>query len=95
MNKIAVVYWSMTGNTEAMARAVAAGAQGARTDAELIEASGFGPEKLADYSAIAFGCPAMGDEILEEEVFDPMFTAYEPQLSGTTQIGRASCRERV
>jgi len=82
MNKIAVVYWSMTGNTEAMARAVAAGAQGAGADAELIEASGFGPEKLADYSAIAFGCPAMGDEVLEEEVFDPMFTACEPQLSG-------------
>ncbi len=82
MSKAAVVYWSMTGNTEAMANAVAAGAAKAGVDADLINASDFSPEKMNEYSSIAFGCPAMGDEVLEEDVFEPMFAACEPNLSG-------------
>lgn len=59
MSKIAVVYWSGTGNTEAMANAVADG-----------------------YDAVAFGCPAMGSEVLEESEFEPMFSACESKLNG-------------
>ena len=81
MSKAAVVYWSMTGNTEAMAKAVADGARAAGAEVELITSADFGPEQLDAYDAVAFGCPAMGDEVLEESEFDPMFTACEPALS--------------
>ena len=82
MSRIAVVYWSGTGNTEAMAKAVAQGARGAGAEAEVISASGFDPSKTDSFDAIAFGCPAMGAEELEEDEFEPMFTACESKLSG-------------
>ena len=77
MAKIAVVYWSGTGHTEAMAQAVAAGCGG-----ELFTANEFTPDQVSDYDAIAFGCPSMGEEQLEESEFEPMFTACRPLLKG-------------
>ena len=74
--KTAVIYWSGTGNTEAMAKAAAEGA-----NAELFAVSDF-TSHAADYDAFAFGCPAMGAEVLEEDVFDPFFTSIENALSG-------------
>ena len=82
MSKIAVVFWSGTGNTEAMAQAVAEGAGAKGAEVECISASDFTADKVAEYDAIAFGCPAMGDEVLEESEFDPMFTDVEGSLSG-------------
>lgn len=82
MANIAVVYWSDTGNTKEMADYVAEGARGAGADVKVIEASSFGPGDLPNYEAFAFGCPAMGDEILEEDVFEPMFESVEKELSG-------------
>ena len=73
--KIAVVYWSGTGNTEAMAQAVAEGSHG-----ELFTASEFAPARMAEYDAVAFGCPAMGAEELEDGEFAPMFDGCD--LSG-------------
>ena len=73
MSKIAVVYWSGTGNTEAMANKVAEGARSAGAEAAVLTCSEFDAGKVADYDAIAFGCPAMGSEQLEEYVFEPMF----------------------
>ena len=77
MARIAVVYWSGTGHTEAMAEAVARGCGG-----ELFTASAFAPEMVSAYDAIAFGCPSMGDEQLEESEFAPMFAACKPFLPG-------------
>ena len=82
MSKVAVVYWSGTGNTEAMAMAVAEGAKGKGTEVSVITAAEFSPEQVGEYSAIAFGCPSMGSEQLEESEFEPMFTACESRLSG-------------
>ena len=66
MSKIAVVYWSGTGNTEAMAAAVVEGAKEKGAEVSLLTASEFSPEQVSEYDAIAFGCPSMGDEQLEE-----------------------------
>ena len=77
MNRVCVVYWSGTGHTEAMAQAVAEGAQG-----RLFTAAEFGPDQAKEYDAIAMGCPAMGAEVLEEEEFQPMFDAVKPVLAG-------------
>ena len=82
MRKIAVVYWSSTGNTEAMANAVAEGAKVAGAEVSVFEAAEFSAEKTDDFEAIAFGCPAMGDEVLEETEFEPMFEACEAKLAG-------------
>ena len=82
MSKIAVVYWSGTGNTEAMAAAVVEGAKGKGAEVSLLTASEFSPEQVSEYDAIAFGCPSMGSEQLEESEFEPMFTACEGRLSG-------------
>ena len=82
MSKIAVVYWSGTGNTEAMANAVVSGAEGKGAEVSLIEAGSFGASSLADFDAFAFGCPAMGAEELEESEFEPMFASLEGELSG-------------
>lgn len=80
MSKVAVVYWSGTGNTEAMAEQIAAGARTAGAEVDVIQATDFGVDKLAAYDAVAFGCPAMGVEVLEEFEFEPMYNEVEPQL---------------
>ena len=76
--KKAVIYWSGTGNTAAMASAIAAG-MGEGT--ELYSVDQFTGD-IADYDKIAFGCSAMGDEVLEEAEFDPFFTSIEGKLGG-------------
>lgn len=76
--KKAVIYWSGTGNTAAMASAIAAG-MGEGT--ELYSVDQFTGD-IAEYDKIAFGCPAMGDEVLEEAEFDPFFTSIEGKLGG-------------
>ncbi|MBE6883964.1 MAG: flavodoxin [Ruminococcaceae bacterium] len=81
MSKIAVVYWSGTGNTEAMANAVLAGIGEAGGEGIMLTASEFDDSMMDSYDAIAFGCPSMGDEVLEESEFEPMFTACRPKLS--------------
>ena len=82
MSKVAVVYWSGTGNTAAMAGAVESGAKDSGAEVTVFETAGFTADKVAEFDAIAFGCPAMGAEVLEESEFDPMFTAVEGSLSG-------------
>lgn len=82
MSNVAVVYWSGTGNTEAMAKAVEEGAKEAGASVSVFIAGEFDASKLADFDAFAFGCPAMGAEELEDSEFDPMFSAVESELSG-------------
>ena len=84
--KIAVVYWSGTGNTEAMAKAVAEGAVKAGAEADVMTCDEFDAGKVAAYDAFGFGCPAMGAEVLEESEFDPMFTACENALAGKRAV---------
>ena len=74
--KAAVIYWSGTGNTEQMANAIAEGA-----GAELFSVSDFTGD-IADYDRIAFGCSAMGDEVLEDTEFEPMFDGCKDALKG-------------
>ena len=82
MSKLAVIYWTGTGNTGAMAQAVADGAKGAGAEAELLTVSEISADAAAAYDTLALGCPAMGAEVLEEGEFEPFFTALEGKLSG-------------
>ena len=80
--KVAVVYWSGTGNTAAMADAVAEGAKGAGAEVNECMCMDFDQGSVASYDALIFGCPAMGSEVLEEDDFGPMFEAILPKLAG-------------
>ena len=82
MRKIAVIYWSGTGNTQMMAEAVAEGAKGTGADVSLFNVSQISAADAASYEALALGCPAMGGEVLEESEFEPFFTELESKLSG-------------
>ena len=79
MSKLAIIYWSGTGNTEAMAEAVKAAAG---ADASLFNCADFDAASAASYEAFALGCPAMGSEELEDGEFQPLFTSITPALSG-------------
>lgn len=80
MSKVAVVYWSGTGNTEAMANAVAEGAKEKGAEVSVLTSADFDSSQVDNYDAIAFGCPAMGAEELEDSEFLPMFEDCEPKL---------------
>ena len=80
MSKIAVIYWSGTGNTQAMAAAVADGAKGAGAEVDLLGCADVG--NISVYDAAALGCPAMGAEELEDSEFLPMLEGIEPELAG-------------
>lgn len=78
---ISIVYWSGTGNTEAMAIAVAAGAEAAGAEVKVLDVSS-ADESVLTADAILFGCPAMGAEELENSEFLPFFERVEDQLKG-------------
>ncbi|NLI72496.1 MAG: flavodoxin [Bacteroidales bacterium] len=80
MSKIAVIYWSGTGNTEMMANAVAKGAKDKGGDVDVFEASDFNNSMLDSYVALALGCPSMGAEVLEEDEFQPMYDSIKNNL---------------
>ena len=86
MSKISVVYWSGTGNTQAMAEAVGAGITKAGKEADIVEVSSASIDDLSAQKAFALGCPAMGAEVLEELEFDPFVTDVEGIVSGKTVL---------
>ncbi len=82
MSKIPVIYWSGTGNTPAMAEAIAAGLNEAGANAEAIEVSSADAKAVAGLEKLALGCPATGSEELEAFEFEPFFAAIENFLAG-------------
>ena len=84
MDEIMVVYWSQTGNTEAMAQAVAQGIEEAGKKAKLAEVSAVSAADLKDAKAFALGCPAMGAEVIEEDEMEPFVAEVEGFASGKT-----------
>ena len=82
MSKTAVVYGSGTGNTAAMADAVVDGVKSAGGQPELFTAESFNSDMVDNYDFIAFGCPSMGCEQLEDTEFEPMFDSCKNKLKG-------------
>ena len=82
MNKLAIVYWSGTGNTETMANCIADGARESGAEVAMLSPGEFSATRFSEFGVVAFGCPAMGAETLEEDEFEPMFTGCESALSG-------------
>lgn len=84
MSKVNVVFWSQSGNTEAMANAVGAGVTAAGGEANVVYVSDASIDELKDAKAFALGCPAMGAEVLEESEMEPFVTDLEGFVSGKT-----------
>ncbi|MDO5350690.1 MAG: flavodoxin [Lachnospiraceae bacterium] len=84
MSKIAVVYWSGTGNTESMANMVADGIKAGGKEADVIPVDAASAADLKDMPVFALGCPSMGAEQLEESVMEGFVTEVEGFASGKT-----------
>ena len=84
MKDIYVIYWSGTGNTEAMAKAVGEGIESGGAHPVVMEVDSADPQMLSDASVFALGCPAMGSEELEEGEMEPFVSALEEFVSGKT-----------
>lgn len=82
MSKIAVIYWSGTGNTEAMANGIVEGIQAAGGEANLYQVSSITADQASQYDKLVLGCSSMGAEVLEEVEFEPFFTDLEKNISG-------------
>ncbi len=80
--RTAIVYWSGTGNTEAMAQAVANGIRQEGGDVYLSEVGEAQAEEIAEYDRLALGCPSMGAEQLEEDEMEPFVSELEKYVSG-------------
>jgi flavodoxin short chain len=87
MKKVLVVYWSGGGNTEAMAKAVAAGAEDGGAEVTLKAVGEVTAEAVKDAGALAFGCPAMGDEALEEDEMEPFIAGLSQAELGGKPLG--------
>ena len=77
-----VAYWSMTGNTQAMAEAIGEGITGAGVDAVVKHVGDLNPADFANEKTFALGCPSMGDEVLEESEMEPFVAEVEKYASG-------------
>ena len=82
MSKTAIIFWSGTGNTEAMANAALDGAKTVNEDVKLFNVSEITTDEAAEYDTLILGCPAMGAEVLEEDEFEPFFTELEGKIAG-------------
>ncbi len=86
MSKVAVVYWSGTGNTEIMANFIAEGAKSKGAEVDVMTSDKFTNNMISNYTSIAFGCPSMGAEVLEETEFQPMWDDVKDDLGGVNVL---------
>jgi flavodoxin short chain len=85
MKKVLIVYWSGTGNTQAMAESVARGVSDGGGEGILQAAGSAAPDMVRGAEALAFGCPAMGAEVLEESEMEPFIASL-----GSAEVGNKS-----
>lgn len=86
MKKVAVVFYSGSGNTETMANAIAQGVQEGGAEATLIACGEFNADMISEYESFAFGCPATGAEELEEGEFAPMWESVKGSLGSAAVV---------
>ena len=87
MNKVLIAYWSSSGNTETMAKAIAEGAKNAGAEVALKTVGEVSPDMVKAAGSLAFGCPAMGDEVLEETDVEPFISKLTAAELEGKQLG--------
>jgi flavodoxin short chain len=80
--KISIIYWSGTGNTEAMAKLIQEGAASVGAEVVLKEVAKSEVADVTGADVAVLGCPSMGDETLEEGEFEPFISSIEGKISG-------------
>ena len=84
MDKVTIVFWSQSGNTESMANAVAEGVTAAGKEAVVVDVASASLDDLKAAKGFAMGCPAMGAEVLEEGEMEPFVCDVEGFAAGKT-----------
>ena len=84
MDKVTIVFWSQSGNTESMANAVAEGVTAAGKEAVVVDVASASLDDLKAAKGFAMGCPAMGAEVLEEGEMEPFVSDVEGFAAGKT-----------
>lgn len=84
MKKIAVIYWSGTGNTEMMAKAIEEGTKKNSAEVKLLSVDQASVGDVVNADSIALGCPSMGAEVLEEEEMEPFVESIQKAIAGKT-----------
>jgi flavodoxin short chain len=87
MKKVAIVYWSSSGNTEAMAKSVAKGVEEGGGEAILKTPDAASVDMVKSADALAFGSPAMGDETIEEEEMEPFIASLGSDILKDKPLG--------
>ncbi|MDR0383200.1 MAG: flavodoxin [Spirochaetaceae bacterium] len=87
MKKVLIAYWSSSGNTEAMAKEVTKGAEEAGAEVTLKTVGETKPETVRAAEVLAFGCPAMGDETLEDSEVEPFIASLSKEDVGGKTLG--------
>lgn len=82
MDRIAIIYWSGTGNTEAMANAIFDGTKQGDAEVKLFSVSDIDATEAFQYDKLILGCPSMGSEVLEESEFEPFYEKLKEKLEG-------------
>ena len=84
MDKIQVVFWTQSGNTQAMAEAIGKGITEAGKEANVVYVGSASLDELKAANAFALGCPSMGVEVLDEAEMEPFVAEVEGFASGKT-----------
>jgi flavodoxin short chain len=87
MKKVAIVYWSSSGNTEAMAKSVAKGVADGGGEAILKTPDAASADLVRSADSLAFGSPAMGDEAIEEEAMEPFIASLDSGVLKDKPLG--------
>ncbi|AKA68053.1 flavodoxin [Clostridium scatologenes] len=82
MKNVVIIYWSGTGNTEAMATGVMDGAKSENVNVRLLNVGEAKVEDVLKADAVALGCPSMGSEQLEESEMEPFIESISDAIEG-------------
>ncbi|MDT8715180.1 flavodoxin domain-containing protein [Clostridium sp. 19966] len=82
MDKITVIYWSASGNTEAMAKLISEGAEAKGAKVDLLNVSDATLDKIKETDVLVLGSPAMGDEVIEESEMEPFVESISTLVNG-------------
>ena len=84
MDKVYVIFWTQGGNTGQMAQAVGEGVTSEGKEVIYLQPGEAKVEELKNVAGFAMGCPAMGDEVLEESEMEPFVAEAEAIVKGKT-----------
>ncbi len=84
MAKVNIIFWTQGGNTSAMADAIGKGVAESGSEANVVAVGANSAALVNESKAFALGCPAMGDEVLEEDEMEPFVASIEGNVSGKT-----------